>query len=215
MVTTERDAASFRDQEALRLAFRQVQVPEQGWTCTDVHPSALPTTAFRCRQAVSAADASVLAGSKIDTEELLQELASELLFAAFRTTCSSWSTRPTSMSGGPSTNQHQAASFRPSIHCPFSSLLTSFVEVPFWFIWSDKPAALLVICLRTLKPADSELLLTCAERWEGLVCHCHRFHCGSCRYLTAPYIRVPLLLGFFADRERVSLLREPLLQASS
>ena len=127
----------------------------------------------------------------------------------------SWSTRPTSMSGGPSTNQHQAASFRPSIHCPFSSLLTSFVEVPFWFIWSDKPAALLVICLRTLKPADSELLLTCAERWEGLVCHCHRFHCGSCRYLTAPYIRVPLLLGFFADRERVSLLREPLLQASS
>ncbi|CAE8618416.1 unnamed protein product, partial [Polarella glacialis] len=44
----------------------------------------------------------------------------------------------------------------------------------------------------TLKPSDSELLLT---------------------YLTAPYIRVPLLLGFFADRERVSLLREPLLQS--
>ena len=38
---------------------------------------------------------------------------------------------------------------------------------------------------------------------------------GSGRYLTAPYIRVPLLLGFFADRERVSLLREPLLQAQS
>ncbi|CAE7697283.1 unnamed protein product [Symbiodinium sp. CCMP2456] len=77
-------------------------------------------------KAVSAADASVLAGSKIDTED-------DVLFLE---------------------------------HTP------DFNE--------------------TLKPADSELLLT---------------------YLTAPYIRVPLLLGFFADRERVSLLREPLLQA--
>lgn len=44
----------------------------------------------------------------------------------------------------------------------------------------------------TLRPTDSELLLT---------------------YLTAPYIRVPLLLGFFTDRDRISLLREPQLQA--
>eukprot|EP00929_Paragymnodinium_shiwhaense_P090478 TRINITY_DN50674_c0_g1_i1.p1 TRINITY_DN50674_c0_g1~~TRINITY_DN50674_c0_g1_i1.p1 ORF type:complete len:4578 (+),score=1022.66 TRINITY_DN50674_c0_g1_i1:184-13917(+) len=44
----------------------------------------------------------------------------------------------------------------------------------------------------TLKQADSELLLS---------------------YLTAPYIRIPLLLGFFADRERITLLREPQLQA--
>ena len=43
-----------------------------------------------------------------------------------------------------------------------------------------------------LGPADSELLLT---------------------YLTAPYLRVPLLLGFFTDRHRISLLREPQLQA--
>ncbi|CAE8611402.1 unnamed protein product, partial [Polarella glacialis] len=43
-----------------------------------------------------------------------------------------------------------------------------------------------------LGPADSELLLT---------------------YLTAPYLRIPLLLGFFTDRHRVSLLREPQLQA--
>ncbi|CAK0887697.1 unnamed protein product [Prorocentrum cordatum] len=44
----------------------------------------------------------------------------------------------------------------------------------------------------TLGPTDSELLLT---------------------YLTAPYLRVPLLLGFFAERHRISLLREPQLQA--
>jgi len=43
-----------------------------------------------------------------------------------------------------------------------------------------------------LPPADVELLLT---------------------YLTAPYIRVPLILGFFTDRQRISLLREPSLQA--
>jgi hypothetical protein len=43
-----------------------------------------------------------------------------------------------------------------------------------------------------LGAADSELLLT---------------------YLTAPYIRIPLLLGFFTDRDRISLLREPQLQA--
>ncbi|CAK0799438.1 unnamed protein product, partial [Prorocentrum cordatum] len=44
----------------------------------------------------------------------------------------------------------------------------------------------------TLRPQESELLLT---------------------YLTAPYIRVPLLCGFFVDRDRISMLREPHLQA--
>ncbi|CAJ1373459.1 unnamed protein product [Effrenium voratum] len=42
-----------------------------------------------------------------------------------------------------------------------------------------------------LGAADSELLLT---------------------YLTAPYLRIPLLLSFFTDRQRVSALREPQLQ---
>eukprot|EP00929_Paragymnodinium_shiwhaense_P044942 TRINITY_DN23026_c0_g1_i2.p1 TRINITY_DN23026_c0_g1~~TRINITY_DN23026_c0_g1_i2.p1 ORF type:complete len:4431 (+),score=980.35 TRINITY_DN23026_c0_g1_i2:153-13445(+) len=43
----------------------------------------------------------------------------------------------------------------------------------------------------SLTAAESELLLT---------------------YLTAPYLRVPLLLGFFTDRDRISLLKEPELQ---